>query len=227
MTYSLQQLPLQERPRERLRRYGAEAISSAELIAIILGSGIKGKSVLTLAQELLARFGSLKALSEASLEELCECRGLGKAKASQLKAAFCLGIKATNHPTPPKYRISHPVHAYQLVKEELETEKQELFIVILQDLKGCVICHEIVAIGTLSEVLVHPREVFYPAIRHKAASLILAHNHPSGDPTPSKEDFHLTQNLIAMGKMMDIPVQDHLIIGQACYTSLRQQGVVF
>lgn len=226
-SYSIQNLPLEERPRERLLRFGAEAITSAELIAIILGSGMKGMPVMQLAQEIVMRFGSMQELSEATIEELCTIKGLGQAKALQLKAAFSLGSRLTRKTNGAKYRIEHPVHAYHLVKDELEKERRELIVVILQDIKGCAICHQVVAIGTLSNALVHPREVFYPAIRHNAASLILVHNHPSGDPTPSPQDIELTAEIVKAGRLMSIPVNDHLIVGHQGYVSLRQRGVEF
>ena len=226
-SYSIQHLPEEERPRERLMHSGAESLSTAELIAIILGSGSKTKPILQLAHEIVARFGSLQQLAEATLSELLEIKGIGLAKAIQLKAAFNLGMRASKQVVTPKYRIDHPLHAYYLLKDEMEHEKRELFVVILQDVKGFVICHEIVSIGSLSQTLVHPREVFYPAIRHKAASFIVAHNHPSGDPTPSPQDFELTKVLVQASALMSIPLHDHLIIGRQCYVSLRQQGFSF
>lgn len=225
--YSIHQLPEEERPRERFMHSGAESLSTAELIAIILGSGSKAKPILQLAHELIARFGGLRQLSEATLKELLEIKGIGLAKAIQLKAALNLGMRASRQAPTLKYRIEHPAHAYYLVKDELEREKRECFVVILQDIKGYVICHEIVSIGHLSQTLVHPREVFYPAIRHKAASLIVAHNHPSGDPTPSMEDLELTKILVNAGSLMHLPLHDHIIVGRASYISLRQQGFLF
>lgn len=221
-TYSIQQLSKSERPRERLLQYGAEALTTAELIAILLGSGMKGLPVLQLAQMLVNRFGDVQHLSDATITELCEIRGLGPAKALQLKAAFNLGARATRVASSAKYRIENPLHAYHLIKDELEREQRELFVVILQNSKGFVICHQVVAVGTLSHALVHPREVFNPAIRHSAASMIVAHNHPSGDPTPSKQDFELTESLVKVGQLVGIPVNDHLIIGEGRYISLRQ-----
>lgn len=225
--YSLHQIPEDQRPRERLKRQGPEALSTAELVAILLGSGIQGKSVLMLAQELVNRFGSLKALSEATIAELREIKGLGETKAIQLKAAFSLGAKAASQINPPKFKITNPVHAYNLLKEELENEKREIFVCILQDVKGYVISHEVVAIGSLTESAIHPREVFYPAIRHKAASIIIAHNHPSGDPTPSDADYETTRALVTAARCIGIPIHDHIIIGQQKYVSLRQLGVQF
>lgn len=225
--YSIQHLPEEERPRERLMHGGAESLSTTELIAIILGSGSKEKPVLQLAHEVIGRFGGLRALAEATLAELLEIKGIGLAKAIQLKAAFNLGMRASKQAITPKYKIEHPSHAYYLIKEELEHEKREHFVVILQDVKGFVICHEVVSIGSLSQTLVHPREVFYPAVRHKASSLIVAHNHPSGDPTPSPQDYELTKALVEASRLMSIPLHDHLIIGQQGYLSLRQQGFPF
>lgn len=225
--YSIHKLPAEERPRERLLRHGPEYMNTAELIAIILGSGMRGMSVLQLAQEIVMRFGTVQRLAEATVEELCKIKGLGPAKALQLKAALSLGLRVSKQAPSAKFRIEHPVHAYNLLKDELEKEKRELFVVILQDVRGCVICHHIVAIGTLSNTLVHPREVFHPAIRHHAATIILAHNHPSGDPTPSPQDYEVTKNLIEVGRVMGIPINDHLIIGDQTYVSLRQRGMVF
>lgn len=225
--YSIQELPEEERPRERLVRFGAESLSTAELIAIILGSGSKSKPILQLAYEIVSRFNGLRQLSEATLPELLEIKGIGLAKAIQLKAAFNLGMRASKQVISSKYRIEHPSHAYHLLKEEMENEKRELFVVIFQDIKGYVICYEIISIGTLSQTLVHPREVFYPAIRHKAASLIVAHNHPSGDPTPSPQDFELTKVLVEASALLSIPLHDHLIIGNQGYVSMRQQGICF
>lgn len=220
--YTIQQMPEAERPRERLLQHGPESISSAELIAIILGSGTKGCSVLQIAQELLVKFGTLQKFSEASLEELQQIKGLGQAKAIQLKAALCLGLRASRQSAEQKYKIVNPLHAYHYIKEELEHEKRELIVVILQNSKGYALSHHIVATGALSQALVHPREIFHPAIRHKAASLVIVHNHPSGDPAPSPDDLKVTKVLIEAGRLVDIPINDHLIIGLGRYVSLRQ-----
>lgn len=225
--YSIQNIPASERPRERLLRYGPEAMTTAELIAIILGSGMKGMPILELSQQIVARFGTLEKLSEATIEELCQVKGLGQAKALQLKAAFSLGARMANKTPLSKFRIEQPVHAYNLIKDEIAKEKREFFIAILLDSKGFVICHHVIAIGTLSNALVHPREVFYPAIRHSAASLILAHNHPSGDPTPSNQDFEITHTLVAAARHIGIPINDHIIIGHEKYASMRQLGIDF
>lgn len=220
---SLQRIPPEERPRERLMHLGSEALSAAELVAIILSSGTKGKSVLQLAQELLAHFGGLQQLAGASIEELCQIKGLGKAKAIQLQAAFAIGLKLARQPIPCRYRIDSPRHAYQLIKDELEHEKRERLVAILQDAKGYVIGYETVSLGTLTQTLVHPREVFYPAIRHKAAAIIVAHNHPSGDPTPSQEDFTVTRQLLQAARVLNIALNDHLVIGNQRFVSIREE----
>lgn len=225
-SYSLLRLPEAERPRERLAQLGAEAVSTVELLAIVLGSGSRTTPVLKIAQQIMMHFESLERLSAASIEELCEIPGLGPAKAIQIKAAISLGMRVNKGPLSRRNKIEHPLQAYLLVKELLQNETRELTVVILLDTKGGVINHQIVSIGTLAEALIHPREVFYPAIKHKASSLILIHNHPSGDTTPSKQDIEVTETLIHVGKIMGIPVRDHLIIGSRGFTSMRQEGLM-
>lgn len=224
--YLIQQMPERDRPRERLMHHGPDIMSTAELIAAILGSGTKGVSVMDLAHNLAFMYGNR--LADVTIEELCQVKGMGKAKAVQLKAALSLGMRALKTQEPMhQQRLLEPKEVYEFIKHELENEKRELLVAIMLDVKGKVICRKIVTIGTLSRTLIHPREVFYFAIRHNAASLILVHNHPSGDPTPSKEDLQATENLVAVGKMMGIPVYDHLIIGYKKYISLRDKGFKF
>ncbi len=224
MSYALRNLPSEDRPRERLLKGGAESLSLSELLAILLSTGTKGKSSLLLAQEVLARFGSLSGLLEASIAELEEIKGIGSAKAISLKAALEIASRATgtDRAEKPPARTSNEIYA--LVKDCLGNAKQEMLMVVLRDVKGRAIHQELIGIGTLSEVLVHPREVFYPAVRHKAHSLVVVHNHPSGDPTPSKADIDLTAVLVQSGRVMGINLADHLIVGAGKYTSLRQEG---
>ena len=222
--FGLKMLPAEERPRERLQREGIDALSLAELIAIVLGNGTKGKSVLDLSQEILEVFGGLEKLLDASVVELMQIRGIGRAKAIQLKAVFGIALKCRKPLTKSKYAITSPEEAYQLAQGEIAHLSQEVLFVILRDVRGSLLHSELVSIGTLSQVLVHPREVFYPAVRHKAHSLIIAHNHPSGDPTPSKSDLELTRVLIEAGKVMSIGFDDHLIVCRERYISLRQMG---
>lgn len=219
---NIAELPIQQRPRERLRSHGAESLSTVELLAILLSTGTKKTPVLALSAKLLSHFGSLRQLINSSIEELMEIDGIGPAKAIQLKASLALAQKA--------FQECHPVlpvdteRAYELVRYELASLKQEALYVILKDVRGRLISIEKVSLGTLSEVLVHPREVFFPAVRHKASSLILAHNHPSGDPTPSKSDLEMTRHLIRSSRIMGIHLEDHLIVGSSSYTSLKNAG---
>lgn len=222
---TIHDMPLSERPRERLMRCGTNSLSTAELIAIILGNGTRGTSVLQLANQLLSHFGGLDNLVDATAAELCQVKGIGQAKALQLQAALGLAKRILKKDVPYRPRIDTPLQAYSLLKDPYSFAKQEHFIVILQDVKSFLISVEVVAIGTLDETLVHPREVFYPAIRHKAASIVIAHNHPSGDPDPSKEDLIVTEQLCRAGRLMSIPVVDHVILGAERYVSLRQQGL--
>ena len=221
--YSVLALPASERPRERLRSHGPESIASSELIAIILGSGTKSVPVLQLSHNILSQFGSLDKLADASIEELLQIHGLGPAKALQLKAALSLGQRLSSREHPPKYKIDNPLKAFHYLKDKLARETRELFIVLLLDAKGCVIDSHIVSLGGVSQVMIQQQEVFFPAIRQRAASVILAHNHPSGDPTPSPEDLEVTAEIVRGGKILGITIQDHLVIGKECYVSIRQQ----
>lgn len=222
---TIKTLPDQEKPRERLQLNGAEALSSSELLAIILGSGTKGYSVFELSKDLISQFGGLRNLAEASIEELKQIKGLGQAKAIQLKAALTLGKRAYNPSYQSRYKVQTPEHAYHYLKDSLINETREVLVSLLLDVKGYVIAKKIVSVGTLTHTLVHPREVFYDAIRHKASSLVIAHNHPRGDPTPSNEDIVMTRQLIKAGELMGIPLQDHLIIGAKTFISLRETGL--
>jgi len=226
MKTALRYLPIHERPRERLVKEGADALSLSELLAILLSTGTKGKSVLVLAQEILSHFGDLQNLLEASITELQEIKGVGKAKAIQLKAAFALALRMAKQGSTDKLSIQSPTQVFEFIKEDLSHQKQEVLMVILRDTRGRIFHRERVSLGTLSEVLVHPREVFYPAVRHKAHSLIIAHNHPSGDPTPSQADIDLTRLLLQSSRVMGIALDDHLIIGHNTFISLREKGIL-
>ena len=225
LAYTIHDMPEEERPRERLHAFGAEALSTAELLAIVLGNGTRGQSVVQLAQSLLAKFGSLETLATATLAELCQVKGIGKAKALELQAVFNIGRRLQNKEARISKRIDNPWQAYQLLKDPYAYALQEHFIIVMLDAKGIVLQHEVISIGTLTETLVHPREVFYPAIRNKAVSLFLAHNHPSGDPEPSQEDLDITAQLCQVGKMMEINIVDHIILAGERFISLRQRGL--
>ena len=219
----LKALPEEERPRERMLRDGIEALSLSELIAIILGSGMQGKSVLNLAQEILGHLGGLEKLLEASIIELMQIKGIGKAKAIQLKAVFAIALKCRK-PLSSRSVITSSRQAYEIAQGEIAHIPQEVLLVLLRDVRGNLIQSERVSMGTLTQVLVHPREVFHPAVRHKAHSVIIAHNHPSGDPTPSKSDLDLTRSLIEASRVMSIGFDDHLIVCRDRYISLKELG---
>jgi DNA repair protein RadC len=223
-TCPIESLPQEERPRERLLRDGVEALSLTELLAIVLTTGTKDKSVLTLAEEIITSFGTLDKLLNATVAELTEVKGIGSARAIQLRAIFGIVHKCRKMPFLEKVFVKTPEEAFALAKSEIGSEKQETVLIILRDVRGGLIHHEKIAIGTLSEVLIHPREVFYPAVRHKAHSLIIAHNHPSGDASPSKADLELTRLLLHSSTVMGIALDDHLIVTPHTFTSLRQLG---
>ncbi len=221
---TLTRLPLEERPRERLLTKGIDALSLSELIAIILGSGTKGKSVLHLAEEIISHFGDIKQLLEASVEELIEINGIGIAKAIQLKAVFGLAMRYGAHAPPLKNLIKTPQDVFELLQPSFHGRKQEVLSILLRDIKGYAFHQEIISMGTLSEVLIHPREVFYHAIRHKAHSLVIAHNHPSGNPEPSRSDIDLTKLLITSSRVVGIRLDDHLILGEGVFVSMWERG---
>ncbi len=221
---NLKALPLEERPRERLAQQGSDSLSTIELLAILLGSGTQRRSVLELASDLLGYFGSVAHLAEASLQELQQVRGIGQAKAIQIKAAFALLNRLEGRAQRPL--LDTPEKVYALIRTDLSQQKVEMLMVILRDVrKGC-LHKEVISKGTLTELLLHPREIYHLAIKHRAHSLIIAHNHPSGDPTPSSRDKEMTQLLNAAGKILGIELADHLIIGADAYFSFFRNGLL-
>ncbi len=222
----LKNTPSAERPRERRVQAGPDALALSELLAIILSTGAKGKSVVSLAQELLIHFKTLEGLVEASLTELQSFKGIGKAKALQLKATLEIARRYKQKSlTNPSSLLSMEA-IYHQAHHLLSSEKQEVLLIFLKDVRQKLITWERVSIGTLAHLLVHPREVFYPAVRHKAASFVLVHNHPSGDPTPSQADIYITEQLHLSSQVMGIPMEDHLIIGSHSFFSLKSAGIL-
>ena len=217
---NIQDLPRLDRPRERLLRYGPEPLSTIELIAILLNSGSQKKNVLDLATDLLEQFQSLEKIAEASFEELSAVQGIGPAKALQLQAAFSLA-KRFEKREDALLVFENPAAIANLIRSELP-KTQEAVMILLLDVKRNIFHREIIALGTLTEVLLHPREVYHLAIRRKAYSIVLAHNHPSGDPSPSLQDTELTQSLAAAGRTLGIELLDHLIIGASRHFSFRE-----
>jgi DNA repair protein RadC len=231
-SFTLHDLPKSERPRERLIEFGADSLSSIELLALILGRGVKGESVISTAQKLLNRFESLKKIIEASPEELMQMKGLGQAKASQLKACFEIArrVKVEDDDRiskKKKYKnITCPEDMINIIRSKINNENRENFYVISLDVRNNFIGIDTVSSGTLSASLVHPRETFESAIRRHAAHIIVAHNHPSGDPEPSEDDIKITKRLVDAGKIMGIDVLDHLIITGENYFSFKDKDLI-
>ncbi|MHB1127735.1 MAG: RadC family protein [Bacillota bacterium] len=225
---TIKDLPAELRPRERMLTAGSEALSNAELLAIILRTGSPAATALDLARDILGKPEGLRFLVEATLQELSNIKGIGLAKAAQLKAAVELGKRITILDKEDKPAIRSPLDAANLVMEEMRFLDREHFRCILLSTKNRVIRVETVSVGSLNSSIVHPREVFKSPVRHSAAAVILAHNHPSGDPTPSREDLEVTKRLVESGKILGIEVLDHIIIGsrgfQSVFQSLREQG---
>ena len=225
--YRISDLPEEERPRERLQRLGAQALSAAELIAILLRVGLKGENAVQVGQRLLQHFGGISGLHRASFEELRAQRGIGAAKAAQIKAAIELGRRLTLEVPEERPTIRSPADAAALVQYEMSGLEKEVMRVLLLDTKNHVLEIVEVARGSLNAAHLRLAEIFTPAVRRNAAAIILAHNHPSGDPTPSPDDIAFTRAVIEAGKLLDIEALDHLVIGQGKFVSLKERGLAF
>jgi len=216
-----------ERPRERLRARGADALASEELIALLLGTGTRGRTALELARALLARFGTLEALARAGDAELATEDGLGPAKIGALRAAFELGTRRASEPLRPGARLESPAQVFAHLAPRLRALRQEVFLVLLVDSRQRLIRELEVSRGSLNQSLVHPREVFAPALREAAAAILVVHNHPSGDPEPSPEDLEVTRRLYRAGELLGIRLLDHVVIAARGYRSLSQSERIF
>jgi len=225
-SFTIHDLPASERPRERLQKFGAEALSAQEILAVILGRGISGESVMVTAQRLLSQFGSLKGIADASLEELSGVRGIGLAKAAQIRAVFELTNRLEEHHDSEKREVvKTPEDVVAQVGSRLKSKKKEYFLALLLDTRSQLIRVAEISVGSLDSSIVHPREVFKEAISASAASVIFAHNHPSGDPEASEDDIILTKRLAEAGEIMGIDVLDHVIIGDRKHLSLKREGM--
>lgn len=223
-SFTIHDLPRVERPRERLLAFGVNALSQQELIEILLGRGIRGESVMVTAQRLISEFGNLKKIEDASIEELKKIKGIGTAKACQLKAAFEISKRiGVEYEINKKCNISlkTPEDVAKIAWSKLKDKKKEHFLVLLLSSRNHLILITEVSIGSLNANIVHPREVFKEAIKASAASVIFVHNHPSGDPEPSDEDIQLTKRLIEAGKLLGIDVLDHIILGDKVFLSMK------
>ena len=221
----IRDLPQEERPRERLLRQGPEGLSNTELLALLLRTGIRGESVLKQAERLLAHFEGLRGLAMARPEELASFPGVGRAKAATLLAAFELGRRLATAGGDELPVITGPREVAELMMGRLRFLDREHFYVVLLNARNQCLGVERVSIGHLTASLVHPREVFKAAIQKSAAAVILAHNHPSGDPTPSREDVFLTRRLREGGELLGIEILDHVVFGDNKYISLKEKGL--
>ena len=213
-----------DRPRERLDALGSSALSDAELIALLIRTGNRGSSALAVATDLLARHGGLQGLSRMSGRELGQSQGIGPAKSASLRAALEVGRRLAGRRLRAGAVIRSPSDVYHHFHPRLRDARQEHFLVILLDARHRVLRSEMISQGTLTASLVHPREVFRPALRDAAAALVLVHNHPSGDPTPSTEDREVTARLASAGEILGVRVLDHIVVAERGFCSLREEG---
>jgi DNA repair protein RadC len=225
--YRIADMPETERPRERLSALGAAALSEAELIAILLRVGVKGESAVQIGQRLLKDMGGIQGIHRSGLDELCAQHGIGNAKATQIKAAIELGRRLTLVPSEERPAIDSPEKAACLVQYEMSALEQEELRVILLDTRNRALRIETVYRGSLNSSQVRIAELFKAAIRANAAGVIVVHNHPSGDPQPSPEDIAVTRAIVQAGKLLDIDVLDHLVIGRGKWVSLKEKQMGF
>ncbi len=223
----IKELPIEERPREKLFSKGESHLSNAELLAVLIGSGTRDNSAIMLANNLLAMDAKgILFLAECAHEELMGIKGIGRAKASRLVCAIELGKRIASQPRERRISIGSPGEVSELFMEDMRYLRKEIFKVLLLNTKNEVIMIDDVSVGNLNSAIVHPREVFNNAVRKSAASVILVHNHPSGNPKPSREDIDLTARLAEAGKILGIEVLDHLIIGDGNFVSLKDKMLV-
>lgn len=223
----MRDMPLDERPRERLMRVGPRAVSTTELLAITIRTGVGGENVVRLAERLLAHFSGLSGVARASITELQEVNGIGPAKSVEIKAALELGRRLLAAAPEERPRVTSPADAANLLMTEMMLLEQEYLRLILLDTRNHVLGMPTIYKGSLNTSVIRVGELFRAAIRENAAAMIVAHNHPSGDPAPSPEDVHVTRQIVEAGKLLDIDLLDHIIIGHQRYVSLKERGLGF
>ncbi len=226
-TYRITDLHASERPRERLAALGAQALSNAELLAILLRVGVAGENAVQVGQRLLQTFGGLTGLHRAPFDELRNQHGIGEAKAAQIKAAIELGRRLALESPAERPTIHNPADAAALVQYEMSALEQEHLRVLLLDTRNHVLGISEIYRGSVNSSQVRVGEVFREAVRRNAAAIIVVHNHPSGDPTPSPDDVAVTRAIIQAGKLLGVEVLDHIIIGQGRFTSLKERNLAF
>lgn len=226
LNYTLRDVPNEERPRERMIQYGAQALSNAELLAILLRTGTFQESAVHVAQRLLRESGGLRKLADMSIEQFTEIKGIGAAKALQIQAGIELGRRMARSAMNETVTIRSPQDVASLLTEDMRYLQKEHFVCLFLNTKNHVIGQETLSMGSLNASIVHPREVFRAAIKRSSASIVCAHNHPSGDPTPSPEDIQITKRLVQAGDIVGIDVLDHIVIGDQRFVSLKELGLM-
>lgn len=224
---TIHDFPLGERPRERMQYYGPAALSNAELLAILLRVGLPGENVVALSTRLLVEFGGLAGLAKASFSDLTSIKGINTAKAAQLKAAIELGRRLLMSSPDARPQITSPLDAANILMLEMGSLEQEHLRTLLLDTKNRVLGSPTIYVGNVNSSIVRVSEVFREAIRENATALIVAHNHPSGDPTPSPEDVSVTRSIVEAGSLLGIDVLDHIVIGHQRFVSLKERGLGF
>ena len=225
--FTIKELPETERPREKLCKYGPEKLSNEELLAIIIRTGSRTESALDVSKKILTRDNrGLTYLRDVTIQELMEVRGIGECKAAQILSAIELGKRLSYQLASEKFVANNPVSIADIFMDDMRYLKKEHFKILLLDIKNQIISTEQISVGTLNASIVHPRDVFNIAIKRNASSIILVHNHPSGDPTPSKEDLNITKRLVETGRITGIDVLDHIIIGDNKFLSFRHENLM-
>jgi len=228
MAGGIKEWPEDERPREKLLKRGTGALTDAELLALIIrtGDAASGRSAIDLGRQLLLEFGDLRTLATTSAAEICRIKGTGPAKAASIKAALELASRCQARQFETLERFTAPSQVFEHFHHEFRDSRKEYFLALLLDGKNRIIKRVQISEGSLNQSIVHPREVFNPAVRESAAAIILVHNHPSGDPTPSREDIQITRRLKEAGELMGVKVLDHIIIGDGAFLSFVAQGML-
>ena len=216
----------EERPRETLLKKGESYLSDSELLAILINNGTRDKSAITLAREIIETSDGIRNLSNITVEELSKIKGIGLAKACRIISALELGRRVSVASEMQKFKISSPQDIGNVYMEELRYKKKEIFRVVLLNTKNVIIGSKDISEGSINASIVHPREVFLEAIKKSANKMILMHNHPSGDPTPSSEDINITKRLISAGQIVGIEILDHVIIGDGSFYSFKENGQI-
>ncbi|KNF09462.1 hypothetical protein CLPU_3c02410 [Gottschalkia purinilytica] len=227
LRYTMKSLPEEERPREKLYKYGVKSLSNPELLSIIIRTGSKEYSAIELSNRLLSiDKQGISFLSDSSIEEITKVKGIGKCKAAQILAAIELGKRVLISSSIDQKKITSPLDVVNFLITDMQHLKKEYFKVIMLDTKNKIIGIDDVSVGSLNSSIVHPREVFKEAVKRSSASMILTHNHPSGDPSPSKEDINVTKRLLECGQILGISILDHIVIGKNTYFSFREENIL-